>query len=64
MRFWKLGLFLLYVSVGAYLINSSLGLYSIFDVVEDFSDLILLFSGILIVFHGLIWLRPRRKLVV
>lgn len=63
MRLWKLGLFLLYVFVGAYFINSSLGIYSLPDVVEDFESLILLLGGALIVFHGLFFLRPRRKLV-
>lgn len=63
MRLWKLGLFLLYVFVGVYFINASLDLYSIPDVVEDFNYLILLVGGALLVFHSLIWLKPRRKLI-
>ena len=62
MKLPKFTLFLVYLLVGLYLVNVSLGLYSIPDVVEDFDDLILLFAGVLILFHGLIWLRPRRRL--
>ena len=64
MNWLKFSLFLLYLLVGLYLVNFSLDLYSIPDVIEDFNDLIILVAGVLVVFHGLIWLRPRRRLRV